>query len=125
MTLVEVLLAMVILSSALMLYVDVLARGNTVSRKADAEQIATQVAMDKMTSLQQNAYSNLTTDSQTTTAVSGLPGGQMTVKIGALDGNAANTNIRQIDITVTWSSAQATPEAGGQVALTGLVSATR
>lgn len=125
MTLVEVLIAMTILSAALMLFVDVLAQGNTVSRKADAEQIATQAALDQMTTFQQNVYSNLTTDSQTTTAVSGLSGGQMTVKIGALDGNSTNTNIRQVDITVSWTSSAATSQAGGQVAITGLVSATR
>lgn len=124
MTLVEVLVALTILSVALLVYVDLLAMGNTISRKADLETQAAQIAMDRLTQIEQTAYPLIQTDSTNTFPEATLPNGALIVRIGPLDGNASNLKIRQIDVTVVWSNAFTT-QTGGRVRMTSLVSAPR
>lgn len=111
-TLVEVLVALVILSFALLAYLTVVQASNAGLSDGSEFTLASQAAGSQIAQDQGLGYSGLT-NGTTTTAVSGLAGGQMTVIIGPLDGNSANVGIKQIDITVTWS-----PRKTGQASAT-------
>jgi type II secretory pathway pseudopilin PulG len=102
MTLVEVLVAMVILSFALLAYLTVIQASDAGLSDGNEFTLASQAAGDQIAQDQGLGYSGLT-NGTTTTSVPGLSGGQMTAVIGPLDGNSANVGITQIDITVTWS----------------------
>ncbi len=101
-TLVELLVAATILSVAMLAYVTVASAGMLATRQGDYYATAAKAASDIIADLQAAGYANLTSGT-TTYSVSGLPAGKMTVTIGALDGNSANSSIAQVDITVTWT----------------------
>jgi type II secretory pathway pseudopilin PulG len=106
MTLVEVLVAMVILSFALLAYLTVTQVSDAALRDGSEFSIASQAVGNQIAQDQGLGYSGLT-NGTTTTTVAGLSGGSMTVVIGALDGSSANIGIKQIDITLTWSPRKA------------------
>lgn len=100
-TLVEVLVAMVILSLALLTYLTVTQVSDAGLSDGNEFTLASQAAGDQIAQAQGSGYSGLT-NGTTTTTVPGLSGGQMTAVVGPLDGTAANIGIRQVSITVTW-----------------------
>ncbi len=106
MTLVEVLVAVVILSFALLAYLTLIQASDTGLSDGNEFTLASQAAGSRIAQDQGLGYSGLTSGT-TTTAVAGLSNGQMTVVIGPLDGNSANVGIKQIDITVAWSPRKA------------------
>jgi type II secretory pathway pseudopilin PulG len=99
---VEVLVAIVILSFALLAYLSATQASNAFLSDGCEFTIASQAAGNQIAQVQGLGYSGLT-NGTTTTSVPGLPSGQMTVVIGPLDGSTANIGIKQIDVTVTWS----------------------
>lgn len=108
MTLVEVLVAVVILSFALLAYLTVIQASDAALSDGNEFTVASQAAGDQIAQDQGLGYAGLTNISGTnTTTVPGLSGGQMTSVIGPLDGNSANVGILQVDITVTWSPRKA------------------
>ncbi len=118
----EVLVAVTVLSVALLAYVSASLASRAAVDKGDYFTLAAQAAGDKIADLQGTGYAGLV-DGTTTYAVAGLPQGQMTVVIGPLDGDPANTNIKQIDVTVVWNAASSrTPQTAGSVRLSGLIS---
>lgn len=106
MTLVEVLVAVVILSFALLAYLTIVRASDAGLSDGNEFTVASQAAGNLIAQDQGLGYSALT-NGTTTTAVAGLSGGQMTAVIGPLDGNSANVGIKQIDVTVTWSPRKA------------------
>ena len=118
----EVLVAMVILSIALLAYVTVAVASRSAMDKGADYALAAQVAGDKIADLQGTGYGSLV-NGTTTSAVARLSGGQMTVVIGPLDGNAGNTNITQLDVTVTWSAVSTqNPSGAGSLHYSTLIS---
>jgi type II secretory pathway pseudopilin PulG len=122
MTLVEVLVALTLLSVTLIVFITVIRGANQAGQKGSYLAIATRTAGNQI-ALAQATNTSLLTSGTTTYTVAGLPKGSMTVKIGPLAGNAANTYIDQIDVTVTWSNASTTAKVGGIVTMSTLVSA--
>lgn len=121
-TLVEVLVAVTILSIALLAYVTVAMASRGAMDKGADYAAAAQAAGDKIADLQGTGFSSLT-DGTTSYTLSGLRQGVMKVVIGPLDGNSANINIKQIDVTVTWAaSSSKTAYTAGNVKYTALVS---
>jgi type II secretory pathway pseudopilin PulG len=106
MTLVEVLVAVVILSLALLTYLTVIQASDAGLSDGSEFTLASQAAGDQIALDQGLGYLGLTSGT-TTTTVPGLSGGQMTVVIGPLDGNSANVGILQVDVTVTWAPRKA------------------
>ena len=102
MTLVEVLVAMVILSFALLAYLTVTQASDAALADGSEFTVASQAAGSQIAQDQGLGYSGLTSGT-TTTSVAGLINGKMTVVIGPLDGNSSNLGITQVDITVTWT----------------------
>ena len=122
MTLVEVLAAVTILSVALLVFVTASQSSRAISDKSDATTRAALAADDKIDTLVGLGYPTLTTGT-TTYTVSNLRQGLMKVVIGPLDGNAANTDILQIVVTVTWGAySSATPQSAGSITRSTLVS---
>lgn len=111
-TLVEVLVAVTILSLALLAYLSVIQTSHEAMTDADEFTVAAQAVGNQITQMQGQGYGALT-NGTTNYTVLGLPQSTMAVKIGPLDGNAANTNIKQVDITLTW-----TPRKAGSKAVT-------
>ncbi len=126
-SLVEVLIAVTILSLALLAYLNAAVASRAALDKGNFNTIAAQVAGDKIAECQKAGYANLT-DGTTTYTVSGLGmrQGQMTVVIGPMDGDSANTRIKQVDVTVTWAAASSrTPQTAGRVKQSTLISERR
>jgi prepilin-type N-terminal cleavage/methylation domain-containing protein len=114
-TLVEVLVAVTILSVALLAYLTLVLASRTTVDRGEFFTLAAQVAGNKLAECRALGYSGLT-DGTTVYSISGLREGRMTVFIGPMDGIAGNTNIRQVDITVTWAAASdRTPQTAGRV----------
>ena len=106
MTLVEVLVALVILSFALLAYLSVIQASDAGLSDGNEFTLASQAAGNQIAQDQALGYSGLTNGTATTT-VPGLTGGQMATVIGPLDGSTANVGIKQIAVTVTWSPRKA------------------
>ena len=122
MSLVEVLAAVTILSIALLVFVTASQSSRAINDKSDATTRAALAADDKIDTLVGQGYPTLTAGT-TTYAVSNLRQGLIKVVIGSLDGSAANTNILQIDVTVTWGAySSATPQSAGSITRSTLVS---
>ncbi len=121
-TLVEVLVAVTILSLALLAYINVAFASRVTVDKGSYFTLAAQAAGDRLADLRGGGYAGLA-DGTTSYTVSGLPQGQMTVTIGPLEGNPNNQNIKQVDVTVSWSAgSNAAPQSAGSVHYTSLVS---
>lgn len=102
-TLVEVLIAVVILSLALLAYLTVTQAANGALADGSEFTLASQAAGDKVAQCQGLGYASLT-NGTTTGSVSGLTGGQISTVIGSLDGDATNVGMKQVDVTVSWTS---------------------
>ncbi len=111
-TLVEVLVAVVILSLALLAFLTVMQASSQAVSDGNEFTLASQAAADQIAQSQGQGYSGLTSGT-TTATVPGLSNSQMVVTVGPLDGNAANGSIKQVDIAVSWS-----PRKAGVSALT-------
>jgi len=105
-TLVEVLVAIVILSFALLAYLTITQASDAALSDGNEFTIASQAAGNQIAQDQGLGYSALTYGT-TTTAVPGLTNGQMTSVIGPLDSSSANVGITQVDITISWSPRKA------------------
>jgi type II secretory pathway pseudopilin PulG len=112
MTLAEVMVGMVILSLAILFFLDLLMQSTRIERKARYAQIATQIAQQYAEWAQHGAFTQLLLDQTTQQAVPQLPNGQLTLTCSALDGNAANRAIRQVQVTVSWSETTGTMTRG-------------
>lgn len=122
MTLIEILVAVAILSLALLAFLTVALAARGAVDKGRFESAATQAAGDKLAAWQAQGFESLT-DGTTTAQVAGLPQGTMTVTIGPLDGAAGNADIKQVDVVVAWSrSADGLPQTAGQVRQSALIS---
>ena len=121
-TLVEVLVAITLLSLTLLAYLTVAEASRDSLAKGTYFTLAARAAGDKIATCQAAGYAGLT-DGTTTSSVAGLPQGQMTTIIGPLDGNAANTNIKQVDVTVTWGASNSrAPQTAGRTQHSILIS---
>ena len=121
MTLADVLVAVTILSIALLVYLSAAQGSRALTDKGDATTRASAAADDMINSLQAQGYSALARGT-TTYAVANLRKGVMTVVIGYLDGSNANTNILQADVTVTWNAySSATPQSAGRLSRSTLI----
>lgn len=122
MTLIEILVAVAILSLALLVFLTVALAARAAVDKGRFEGIATQAAGDKIAAFQAQGFASLT-NGTTTAHVPGLPQGLMTIVVAPLDGLAGNANIKQVDISVAWArSADRIAQTGGQVRQGGLIS---
>lgn len=121
-TLVEVLVAVTILSLALLAYLSVSLASRGQVDKGNYYTLAAQAAGDQIAGAQGNGFNTLV-NGTTTYTVAGLPQGQMTVVVGPLDGDANNKAITQVDVTVTWGAGSTrTPETAGSVKQTIVIS---
>ena len=122
MTLVEILIAMVILSIGLLAMISVISAAQQSADKSNYDMIALQAAENEIADDEAGGYS-ANTYGTTVTPVPNLPHGQMTVVTGPLDGDAANDNIVQIDVTVTWDGGSGPNSTGGNISMSTLISA--
>lgn len=114
MTLADVLVALVVLSTALLVFLNAFAVSKRGETKGNYYGIASRLANQQLASAQTAGYRALISGTTTYTAatlpgLAALPSGQMTVKVGPVDGNAANQNAAQVDVTVTWGGAGSIP----------------
>jgi hypothetical protein len=120
-SLVDVLVAVTILSIALLVYVTAAQSSRALTDKGDATTRAAATADDMINTLNAQDYSDLSLGT-TTYTVSNLRQGVMTVVIGYLDGSSANTNILQATVTVTWGAySSATPQSAGNLTRSTLI----
>jgi prepilin-type N-terminal cleavage/methylation domain-containing protein len=119
MTLVEVLVALMILSIALIVFLTVLPGVSQGSQKGSYIAIATRAAADQIT-LAQTTNTSLLNLGTNTYTVAGLPSGSMTVTIGG-DLTANNASLKEVDVTVTWSGTTYAPSTAGSVSLSTYV----
>ena len=116
-TLVEVLVAVTILSLALMTYLSVLQTSHDAVNDGDEFTVAAQAIDNQIAQLQGLGYSGVSSsDGITNYTVPRLKNSAMTVTVGPLGGNASNTNIVEVDVKLTW-----TPRKVGSKAITSTV----
>jgi len=107
---VEVLVAVTILSIGLLGCLSLVGMARDTSDKGDYYGIAARAAAGRIErlrglALQQDGFVALAAEPVSSPyAVSGLPGGSMTVTVDSLDGNPANADIKEITVTVSWNS---------------------
>ena len=101
-SLIELLVAITILAVGLAAYLKLSLASRVAVDKASYYSIASSYAANLLAVYQGMGYSNLPANGTTTGSITGLPNGQQTITIGPLDGNAANANITEIDITISW-----------------------
>jgi prepilin-type N-terminal cleavage/methylation domain-containing protein len=118
-TLIEVLVVMVVLTIGLLAVSTVIATAHLATIKGDYYNVAAKAAGDQIAACESAGYSGLT-NGTTTASVSGLPNGSMTETVGQMGGNS---NIREVDITVTWDGGSGQARIGGQVAASTAISA--
>jgi len=123
MTLVEVLIAMTILSIGLLAMTDVIATAQRASTKGSYDSIALQAAENEIADDEASGYTNLSAGT-TVTSVPNLPNGTMTVTIGPLDGDSNNDSIWQVDVTVTWDVGSGPAAVCGNLSMSTLISDT-
>ena len=115
-TLVELLVAIVILVIALGAYLNVALASRASVDKGQYFTMASQLAGDRLADYQGLGYSGLPAYGTYNYTLSNLPNGTMSVVIGYLNGNSANTNITQIDVTITWGLTNSSlPQEAGSV----------
>ena len=130
MTLIEVLVAMTILSIGLLAMTDVIAASQTAATKSKYDAIALQAAQNEVANDEATGYNDLTAGTTVTIAATGVtnaltgmpPGSTMTVVIGPLDGDSDNDSIMQVDVTITWGGGSGQAATGGNLAMSTLVS---
>jgi Tfp pilus assembly protein PilV len=121
-TLIEVLVAAMICTIALYVIIFAISTAQTAVVKGDYYNLASKAAADAIAADEANGYATLV-NGTATTAVAGLPNGTLTITIGPLNGNPANTNIKEIDADVNWTGGSGASQLGGQVSLSTCVSA--
>ncbi len=108
-TLVEMLVALVILTVALVLLVDLCAQGAQVTQKARFERIAVGIAQDWIEQLLGKPYAVCLVPLDRSIPVSDYytsplpPNATIRWIVRPLDNNAANTHLQEISVSVTWS----------------------
>jgi hypothetical protein len=117
-----VLVACVICVIALYAIVGVMSAAQTATMKGDYYNVANKAAADVISADEAAGYSALT-DGTTVSSVPNIPSGSLTVTIGPLNANPANTNIKEIDADVTWTGGSGAAKLGGQVTLSTCISA--
>lgn len=125
MTFIEVLIAMVICTIALIAGSTLIVASHTATIKGDLYNIANKAAGDAISSYEANGYSALV-NGTTTSGIGSLPGVTMTMitTIGAPTFSSTATNIKQVDIVVTWNSGSSgSANLAGQVQMSTLISA--
>ncbi len=101
-SIVELLVAVTILAVGLAAYIKLSLASRVTVDKGQYYSIASVTAANALSNYQSLGYSGLPVNGTTVSGMNVVPNGQQTVVIGPLDGNAANTNIKQIDITISW-----------------------
>ena len=114
-TLVEVLVAVTILSMALLTYLSVIQTSHEAVNDGDEFTVAAQAVANQIAQAQGQGYAGLP-QGTTTYSVPRLANSTMTVVVGPLAGNASDTNIMEIDVTLTWR-----PRKAGSKAITSTV----
>ena len=122
-TLVDMLVAMIIISLVFLVFCDLMVMSVRTNKKADLEFIATGVAENRLESIRQRSFGALVTDT-TTETVTELPGGQMTVQISPVTGLVTNS-MRQVQVLVTWTAVGNQATTGGRVRLDSLITQLR
>ncbi len=122
-TLVDMLIAMIIISLVFLAFCDLMVMSVRTNKKADFEFIATGVAERKLESVRQLSFSALLPNT-TTETVTELPGGQMTVQISPVSGLITNS-MRQVQVLVTWTTVGNQATTGGRVRLDTLITQSR
>ena len=123
MTMVEVLVALIVLSIALIVCLTVMPGILQASQKGSYIAIATRIASDQIAQAEATNTSLLAMGTSTY-VVTGLPSGSMTIVIS---GNLAANNaaLKEVDVTVTWSGTKEAPATGGSVTMSTYVCAKR
>jgi Tfp pilus assembly protein PilV len=120
-TLVETLVAVIILSIALIVYLDVLVAANRATRKGDYLARASQVAAGRIALIQAQGFAALV-PGRRVYRVDTLPQGRMTLTVRAMGSGATGSHIKQIDLRITWRGPSSAPQTSGQVEASTLVS---
>ena len=124
-SLIEVLIAVTLLSVALLAYVSAISVARNAVDRGNFFMLASEAAATKIADLQGGGYVSLVNNT-TNYTVSKLPGGKMAVTVGYLDGLSANGYIRQIDVVVTWTAGTGqTAQAGGSIKQSVLIAQRR
>ena len=120
MTFVEVLVAIVILSIALLVFVDIAGTVGRANKKSDLYATATRYANSQLELVLAKGPSQLT-DGVVTTTISELPNGAMVVTTGAPTGVASSTDIKEVDVAITWSTVGSSAPIGGSLKMSTMV----
>ena len=131
MTLIEVLVAMVIMTVALIAGSTLIVASHTATIKADLYNVANAAAANALAGYEANGYAALpsTSPASSTIDTSGVTADKqlsmtMSTTIGAPAFNSLATNIKEIDITVSWNAgSSASADLAGQVKASTLISA--
>ena len=109
-SLVELLVAITILALGLAAYLKLSLASRVAVDKGSYYSLASATAANQLANYQGQGYAALPAPGTMSGFLTVLPNGQETITVGPLDGNAANTNIKEVDITISWGyglSAQA------------------
>jgi prepilin-type N-terminal cleavage/methylation domain-containing protein len=120
MTLIELLVAMTILAIALIAYLDISGAASSANKKGDLYAIATRYANSQLETALADGVS-LLTDGVVTSSISALPNGVMKVTTGAPAGVSSSTDIKEVDVTITWSETGTTASTGGTLTMSTMV----
>lgn len=112
-TLVEVLVAVTILSMALLAYLSVIQTSHEAVNDGDEFTVAGQAITNQVAQMQGQGYAALS-NGTTTYSVPRLQNSAMTVTVGPL--NTSDTNILEVDVRLTWR-----PRKVGSKAITATV----
>ena len=119
---VEVLVAMTVLSICLLACVTTMQTTNGLVRRGDNTAIATRLAADMVANFQANNVS-LLADGTTTQAISALPGGSAQTTIAPYNNDSAEHFMKQIQVTITWQGSSGFEQVGGSISMFTYVSA--
>ncbi len=122
MSLVEVLVAMTLLSIGLLAYFTATSSTDGLARRGDYTASATRIAADKIAGFQASNVS-LLPNSTENQPLPDLPGGQAQTVIAPFNNDAGEHFIKQIRVTITWQGSEGREQAGGKVEFFTLVSA--
>lgn len=125
-TLIEVLIAMVLLTVGILAGSTLIVASHTATIKGDLYNVANKAAADIIAGYEANGYAALPSTSPAAVVTTPLPGITMTTTttVGAPSFNSAATNIKQIDVVVTWNAgSSASANLAGQVKASTLMSA--
>ena len=102
-SIVELLVAITILAIGLTAYVKLSLVSRVAVDKGDYYSAASAFASNTLDGYKGQGYSNVVSQMGTSNStVSGLPKGKMAVTVGYLGGNSSNSNIVEVDVTISW-----------------------